>query len=75
MSPGHRKVAEQMRPVFGKLQGLYRGIFTGNAEALEIRKQFNAHMKNNYSPTSFIIQILLPKDHPARVMDYVGTVT
>ncbi|GFO63248.1 hypothetical protein M1B72_11045 [Geomonas paludis] len=75
MSPGHRKVAETMGPTFALLKGEYLGVFLDPKASKEIRDQFNAKMKDNYSPTSYLILTLVPGDSPFRRMDYVGTLT
>ena len=75
MSPGHRSIAEQMQPLFVKFLSVYHGIFTEDPDYLAIRAKFNTDLKDNYSPTSFLIQTLLPGTSPARTMDYVGTIT
>jgi hypothetical protein len=78
MSVGHRQVAEQMQPQFEKLKGYYVGM-TGrmwqNWRARLIGTGFNwAGIPENYSPTSFLINTLLPPDNNNRSMDYVATI-
>ena len=78
MSVGHRKVAEEMQPQFAKLKGYYVGM-TGrmwqNWRARLIGTGFNwAGIAENYSPTSFLINTLLPPDNNNRTMDYVATI-
>jgi hypothetical protein len=78
MSVGHRKVAEEMQPQFAKLKGYYVGM-TGrmwqNWRARLIGTGFNwAGIAENYSPTSFLINTLLPPDNNNRSMDYVATI-
>ena len=78
MSVGHRKVAEEMQPRFVRLKSYYVGM-TGrtwqNWRARLIGTGFNwAGIAENYSPTSYLINSLLPADNKNRTMDYVATV-
>jgi hypothetical protein len=78
MSVGHRTLAEEMQPRFAPLQSYYTGI-TGrlwqNWRARLIGSGFNwAGIAENYSPTSFLINTLLPADNKNRTMDYVATI-
>ncbi|WP_072370168.1 hypothetical protein [Hyphomicrobium sp. NDB2Meth4] len=78
MSVGHRKVAEEMQPRFERLKSYYVGM-TGrmwqNWRARLIGTGFNwAGIAENYSPTSYLINTLLPENNNRRTMDYVATV-
>ncbi|MFN3624275.1 MAG: hypothetical protein ACK4TP_09470 [Hyphomicrobium sp.] len=78
MSVGHRKVAEEMQPRFERLKSYYIGM-TGrmwqNWRARLIGTGFNwAGIAENYSPTSYLINTLLPEKNNNRTMDYVATV-
>jgi hypothetical protein len=79
MSVGHRQLAQDMQPQFAKLEGYYTGI-TGRfwqnwwAKAQGAGVNNFAGIKDNYSPTSFLINTLLPKDNKNRTMDYVATI-
>lgn len=78
MSVGHRKVAEEMQPRFARLKSYYVGM-TGrtwqNWRARLIGTGFNwAGIAENYSPTSYLINSLLPANNKNRTMDYVATV-
>lgn len=75
LSPGHKKVSDLMSPVFDKLQEVYLGAFYNIQQTTELRVLFNVKMKDNYSPPSFVLLTLPPKESTSRVMDYVGTVT
>lgn len=75
MSTGHRKVADMMATTFGELKGEYLGVYYDRKKANEIREFFNGKMKDNYSPTSYLILALVPEKNPYRRMDYVGTIT
>jgi hypothetical protein len=78
MSEGHRKVAETMQPKFETLQDYYLGVSGGNVvqrlRAKLIRSAFNRAVPENYSPTSFLLNTLLPPDNVNRTMDYVATI-
>lgn len=78
MSVGHRQVAQQMQPQFEKLKGYYVGM-TGrtwqNWRARLVGTGFNwAGIAENYSPTSYLINTLLPANNNNRSMDYVATI-
>jgi len=78
MSVGHRQVAQEMQPQFEKLKGYYTGM-TGrlwqNWRARLVGTGFNwAGIPPNYSPTSYLINTLLPENNSNRTMDYVATI-
>lgn len=77
MSAGHRDVAEAMQPRFEKLQTYYMGVVDGGWQqwrSRAMRLLFNRQVPDNYSPTSYLINTLLPLDNTYRTMDYVATV-
>ena len=78
MSVGHRQLAQEMQPQFAKLESYYTGItgrFWQSWWAKMVGTGFNyAGIKENYSPTSYLINTLLPADNKNRTMDYVATV-
>ena len=74
MSPGHLAVAESLAPYYLPLEGYYAGIQAGTPEAVRIMNNFNNSVKPNYSPTSYLVNTLLPEDSGERKMDMVGTV-
>ncbi len=79
MSVGHRQLAQEMQPQYAKLESYYTGItgrFWQSWWAKAKGAGFNnfAGIKDNYSPTSYLINTLLPKDNKNRSMDYVATV-
>lgn len=78
MSEGHRKVAHDMQPKFEKLRDYYLGVSGGNmlqrTRARLIRSMFNYSVPQNYSPTSFLLNTMLPPDNTKRTMDYVATI-
>jgi hypothetical protein len=78
MSVGHRDLAKAMQPKFEPLERYYVGI-TGklwqNWRAKLLGVGFNwAGIPENYSPTSYLVNTLLPKNNRYRTMDYVATV-
>lgn len=78
MSIGHREVAQQMQPKFERLKSYYIGM-TGRMwqswRARLIGTGFNwAGIAENYSPTSYLINTLLPANNNNRSMDYVATI-
>lgn len=77
MSVGHRTVAETMQPKFEKLQTYYLGVGGGLTErvaASAIGFGFRRAIPENYSPTSFLVNTLLPPKNSNRTMDYVATI-
>ncbi len=77
LSPGHRALAEEMKPKFGPLEKYYLGISASGwrrMKARVARALFNRQVPENYSPTSYLINTMLPPDHPDRKMDYVATI-
>jgi hypothetical protein len=78
MSVGHRKVATDMKPKFAPLEkyylGVYNGIWGASVEARMIGAAFNKAIPENYSPTSYLINTLLPPSNSNRSMDYVATI-
>lgn len=77
LSQGHRDVAQSMQPKFAKLQTYYQGAGKGVIRGLRARlisAAFRRAIPDNYSPTSYLINTLLPADNTNRTMDYVATV-
>jgi hypothetical protein len=76
MSSGHRDVAKVMEPHFARLEGYYLDTAGGweRWRARAIRLLFNSRVPDNYSPTSYLINTLLPPDNSNRTMDYVATI-
>ena len=77
MSEGHRKVAQSMSPKFAPLEEYYVGVngsFTAGWKARMISNAFNKAIPENYSPTSFLINTLLPSNNANRTMDYIATI-
>lgn len=77
LSSGHRAVAEQFQSDFEKLEKYYLGTGKGVIRSLRARFisfAFRRAVPDNYSPTSYLINTLLPKNNVNRTMDYVATV-
>ena len=77
MSSGHRETARVMQPKFAALSVYYTGV-TGSAaqkqQASAVSTAFAAEIPQNYSPTSFLINTMLPQNNPNRTMDYIATI-
>lgn len=77
LSPGHKTLAESMKPKFAPLEQYYLGV-GGNwgptIQARMVSVAFNRGIPDNYSPTSFLINTLLPANNKNRTMDYVATI-
>ena len=77
LSAGHKTLAESMKPKFAPLEKYYLGV-GGNwgptIEARLVSTAFNRGIPENYSPTSFLINTLLPANNVNRTMDYVATI-
>jgi hypothetical protein len=77
MSEGHRDIAQRMQEKFAKLEVYYRnavgGLWSG-IKARVIGSAINQAIPANYSPSSYLINTLLPPDNPNRSMDYVATI-
>lgn len=77
LSVGHKTLAESMQPKFAPLQQYYTGAgggFFQSIKARAIRSAVNREIPDNYSPTSFLVNTLLPVDNANRTMDYVATI-
>jgi hypothetical protein len=77
LSVGHRKLAQDFKPKFAPLEKYYLGV--GGAwgptwEARLISYGFKRGIPDNYSPTAFLINTLLPANNVNRTMDYVATI-
>jgi hypothetical protein len=77
MSSGHKEIAEAMSPKFAPLEKYYLGVhgkWGPTFEARLISNGFKRGIPENYSPTSFLINTLLPANNVNRTMDYVATI-
>jgi len=77
MSSGHRDLAQSLQPKFAPLKRYYRAAAEGGfrrIEAFFLGNAFRWAIPDNYSPTSYLINTLLPPDNKTRTMDYVVTI-
>jgi hypothetical protein len=77
MSIGHRQVAEKFQSQFEPLEKYYLGVhgkWGPSWSARIISMGFRKGIPQNYSPTSFLINTLLPPNNSNRTMDYVATI-
>jgi hypothetical protein len=78
LSVGHKAIAQSMSPKFAPLEKYYLGVGGKWGPTFEARMISNAFNKKgipeNYSPTSFLINTLLPSNNVYRTMDYVATI-
>ncbi|MDD2805371.1 MAG: hypothetical protein PHV33_07430 [Elusimicrobiales bacterium] len=74
MSPGHVAAAASIAPYFTRLEDYYSGAQSNSPAAQSIMEAFNAKVKPNYSPTSYLVNALLPTGAVGRRMDVVATV-
>ena len=77
MSVGHKQVAEQYQSSFAKLEKYYLGVngkWGPSLQARLISSGFRSDIPQNYSPTSYLINTLLPANNTHRTMDYIATI-
>lgn len=77
MSIGHRQLAEQMQSKFEPLQKYYKAAAAGGLQrvpAWVMSTAFRREVPDNYSPTSYLVDTLLPSTNSRRTMDYVATI-
>jgi hypothetical protein len=77
LSAGHKTLAQSMKPKFAPLEKYYLGVggpWGPTMEARMVSIAFNRGIPDNYSPTSFLINTLLPANNVNRTMDYVATI-
>jgi hypothetical protein len=77
MSEGHQVVAKSMQERFAKLETYYRSAASGawlGVKAKVMGAVISNAIPANYSPASFLVNTLLPRDNPNRTMDYVATI-
>jgi hypothetical protein len=77
LSSGHKDIATKMESKFATLETYYRGALGGGWSGLKARvvgTTISSLIPENYSPTSFLINTLLPPDSSYRTMDYVATI-
>jgi hypothetical protein len=70
-------VAEKYQADFAKLEKYYLGVngkWGPSIEARLISAGFRSGVPQNYSPTSYLLNTLLPTNNSNRTMDYVATI-
>lgn len=77
MSVGHRTLAKDMQPKFAPLETYYKRASAGGFSRIPtwfMGRAIDKEIPDNYSPTSFLINTLLPPSNVHRTMDYVATI-
>ena len=78
MSSGHQQLAKTLSPEFGKLRGYYDAVASGGITGTVVggikETLINLSVPDNYSPTSYLINTMLPANGRHRQMDYVATI-
>lgn len=77
MSSGHRELAQSLQPKFAPLERYYKAAAEGGfhrIQAFFLANAFRRAIPDNYSPTSYLINTLLPPNNRTRTMDYVATI-
>jgi hypothetical protein len=78
MSSGHQQLAKTLSPKFGKLRSYYDAVATGGITGTVLgsikETLINLSVPDNYSPTSYLINTMLPANGRYRQMDYVATI-
>jgi hypothetical protein len=77
MSEGHQDVAKRMQERFEKLETYYLSAVSGawlGVKGRLVGAVISKAIPENYSPASYLINTLLPRDNENRTMDYVATI-
>src|SRR5262249_2593125 len=78
MSSGHQQLAKTLSPEFGKLRGYYDAVTSGGIPGTVVgsikETLINLSVPDNYSPTSYLINTMLPDNGRHRQLDYVVTI-
>lgn len=72
----HKEVAQftARSGLFTGIEAYYNALYANPATARLLAWKMNELIPPNYSPSSFLLNALLPKDSDNRVFDYVGTI-
>ena len=77
ISSGHREQAQKFAPLYEPLKSYFRAIKldAGAAQQMKAGLEPKLQGQENYSPTAFLVQALLPLTSRRRVLSYVGTIS
>lgn len=75
ISSGHRNAAKDIpQQLYGALAAYWKTYFRGGDVSPYVAALNASDMPDNYAPTTFLINALLPNDNESKKYDYVGTV-
>jgi len=78
MSSGHQQLAKTLSPEFSKLRSYYDAVASGGITGTVVgsikETLINLSVPDNYSPTSYLINTMLPNNDRHRQMEYVATI-
>ena len=87
LSSGHKKAAEQVKPMMEALKKMYGARYQLmnpnltdeqkamiNSQVQNASKQLNSQVIPTFSPTAFLVQALLPEGHPQKAFKYIATI-
>ena len=77
ISSGHREQAAKFKPLYEPLKAYFRAVKLNPSTASQIKAGIDQQTQGqeNYSPTAYLVQALLPETSRRRVISYVGTVS
>jgi hypothetical protein len=77
ISSGHREQAAKFQPLYDPLKAYFRAVKLNPAAARQMKAAIDARTQGqeNYSPTAYLVQALLPEVSIRRVVSYVGTLS
>jgi hypothetical protein len=77
ISSGHQAQADKFKPLYGPLKEYFRAVKLDPESARAIKTSLDGQLQGqeNYSPTAYLVQALLPETSTRRVMSYVGTIS
>lgn len=87
MSSGHKKAAEQVKPLMDALKQMYGARYQLLNPSLTVEQRaqiykqlqdasakLNSEVVPTFSPTSFLVHALLPEGHPQKAFKYIATI-
>ncbi len=77
ISSGHQEQARKFEPLYDPLKAYFRAVKQEPAAAAQIKAGLDQQMQGqeNYSPTAYLVQALLPETSSQRVITYIGTLS